>query len=62
MPESHYAHEHKQRNQIHGLPFGVQRKSLEVSEPIDVAEKEADEVARKVVAGQSAKVLPTFDL
>ncbi|HEV7475359.1 MAG TPA: DUF4157 domain-containing protein [Pyrinomonadaceae bacterium] len=42
--------------ELHGSFFGIQRKSLEVSEPTDAAEKEADEVARRVVAGQPAPV------
>lgn len=34
----------------------VQKKSLEISQPGDSDEKEADEVARKVINGQSAEV------
>lgn len=34
----------------------IQKKSLEVSNPTDTDEKEADEVARKVVDGQSAEI------
>jgi LysM repeat protein len=34
----------------------IQKSSLEVSHPTDADEKEADEVARKVVGGQSAEI------
>jgi len=35
---------------------GIQKKSLEVSHPTDPNEKEADEVARKVVDGEAAQI------
>lgn len=38
------------------LPVNVQRKSMTISNPGDADETEADEVARKVVSGQSAVI------
>ncbi|HTF04970.1 MAG TPA: DUF4157 domain-containing protein [Bacteroidia bacterium] len=45
-------------NQMLGVQQGerVQKKSLEISNPGDTDEKEADEVARKVMSGESAEV------
>src|ERR1044072_1156811 len=35
---------------------GIQRKQVDISQPTDAAEREADDVARRVVAGQSAEI------
>lgn len=42
--------------EAHGQLLGIQKKSLEVSSPIDADEREADEVARKVVGGEQAEI------
>ena len=46
-------------NEGRGQFPAIQKKSLEVSHPTDADEKEADEVARKVVDGQSAEINET---
>jgi hypothetical protein len=43
-------------NEGHEQFHSIQKKSLGVSSPTDADEKEADEVARKVVAGQPAEI------
>jgi N-acetyl-anhydromuramyl-L-alanine amidase AmpD len=44
------------RSEVHEQLPGIQTKSPEVSNPTHPNEKEADEVARKVVGGQSAEI------
>jgi hypothetical protein len=46
-------------NNRNAQPFAIQKKSLEISVPTDASEKEADEVARKVVDGQPAEIHQT---
>ncbi|MEO5642316.1 MAG: DUF4157 domain-containing protein [Bacteroidia bacterium] len=53
--------DHIQRQQddwdeVHNQLLTIQKKSLEVSDPNDEDEKEADEIARKVVDGQSGGI------
>jgi hypothetical protein len=43
-------------NEVHNQLLAIQRKSLAISDPKDADEQEADEVARKVVAGESAEI------
>ncbi|HET6989691.1 MAG TPA: DUF4157 domain-containing protein, partial [Bacteroidia bacterium] len=43
-------------NEVHNQLLAIQKKSIEVSNPNDADEKEADEVARKVMDGQSAEI------
>jgi hypothetical protein len=43
-------------NEVHEQLLTIQKKSLEVSAPDDANEKEADEVARKVMSGESAEI------
>ena len=43
-------------NEVHEQMVAVQKKSLEVSDPNDADEKEADAVARKVSDGESAEI------
>jgi hypothetical protein len=43
-------------NEVHKQLSAVQKKSLAISEPGDADEKEADEVAKKVMSGESAEI------
>src|SRR6187551_2482219 len=43
-------------NEVHNQLLAIQKKSLEVSNPNDADEKEADAVARKVSNGESAEI------
>src|SRR6187551_371546 len=43
-------------DEVHNQLLAIQKKSLEVSDPNDADEKEADAVARKVVDGESAEI------
>lgn len=47
---------HKCGNEAHAPLAGVQKKSFHVSSPGDGFEREADEIARKVVVGKSVKI------
>jgi hypothetical protein len=48
--------QHDDWDEVHNQLLAIQKKSLEVSDPNDADEKEADNVARKVVDGQSAEI------
>ncbi|HET6992323.1 MAG TPA: hypothetical protein VFJ43_13405 [Bacteroidia bacterium] len=48
--------QHDDWDEVHHQLLAIRKKSLEASNPNDVDEKEADEVARKVVDGESAEI------
>ena len=49
-------HDDDHWNEVHEQLLAIQKKSIEVSDPNDADEKEADEVARKVSDGESAEI------
>jgi pyrrolidone-carboxylate peptidase len=48
--------QHDDWDEVHNQLLAIQKKSLEVSDPNDADEKEADEVAKKVTGGESAEI------
>ncbi|HET6993298.1 MAG TPA: DUF4157 domain-containing protein, partial [Bacteroidia bacterium] len=48
--------QHEDWDEVHNQLLAIQKKSLEVSNPNDADEQEADEVARKVSSGESAQI------
>ncbi|HET6991059.1 MAG TPA: DUF4157 domain-containing protein [Bacteroidia bacterium] len=48
--------QHDDWDEVHNQLLAIQKKSLEVSNPNDADEQEADEVARKVSDGESAQI------
>lgn len=52
-------HQQDDWDEVHNQLLSIQKKSLEVSDPNDADEKEADEVARKVVNGGTVRISGT---
>jgi hypothetical protein len=53
---NHIHRQHDDWDEVHNQLLAIQKKSLEVSDPNDADEKEADTIARKVMSGESVQI------